>query len=131
LTARTPDYSKFTDFEISLLVAERDIAQYRVERLDQILSSVGQAKGFEDATKQEKTVKEDKKLDFDAEKLPWENIEAKENPKGPWQKTLKSADPNFLGLLAYINEKGTVRYQGSAQYWILNDGSIGRRTKKV
>ena len=141
LTAK-PDYSKISDFEISVVLAERDIAQYRVERLDQILGAIGQAKGFEDSANQKKVTerkskqqteasKEEKKLDFDPEKLPWENIEAKDNPKGPWQKTAKSVDPNFMDLYSYIKEKGTVRFQGNAQYWILNDGSIGRRVKKA
>ena len=134
-----PDYSKITDSEISLLVAERDIAQFRGERLDQIISSIGQAKEYEDASKQEKATEnktkeareEEKKLEFDPEKLPWENIEAKDNPKGPWQRTQKSSDPNFVALKDNIVEKDTVRFQGSAQYWILNDGSIGRRIKKA
>jgi len=76
--------------------------------------------------------KEEKKPTFDAEKLPWETIPAPDNPKGPWQKTLKSEDPNFIALADWIRDKGkTVKYQGSSMYWILNDGAIGRRIKKA
>jgi len=42
------DYSKFTDFELSLLITKRDVAQYAVERYDEILATVGRAKGLAD-----------------------------------------------------------------------------------
>lgn len=45
------DMSNLTDFEISLLVLERDVSQYRVEKIDELLNKIGEAKGFADAEK--------------------------------------------------------------------------------
>lgn len=46
------DFSRISDFELSLLLAERDIAAYRVERLDEIINKIGESKGFSEAEKQ-------------------------------------------------------------------------------
>jgi len=48
---REVDLSKLTDFEISMLILERDISQYRVERIDELLNKVGEIKGFGEAEK--------------------------------------------------------------------------------
>jgi len=45
------DVSNLTDFEISMLVLERDVSQYRVERIDELLNKIGETKGFADAEK--------------------------------------------------------------------------------
>lgn len=47
------DFSKLTDLEISLLVIERDVSQYRVERIDEILNKIGEARGIAEAAKKE------------------------------------------------------------------------------
>lgn len=47
------DVSKLTDFEIALLLIDRDSAQYRKERIDEVLNQIGAAKGYEDAKKSE------------------------------------------------------------------------------
>jgi hypothetical protein len=44
-----PDYSKVADFEIALIVAKRDSAQFEKERYDEILNAIGQVRGFADA----------------------------------------------------------------------------------
>lgn len=45
------DYSKISDFELSILIANRDIAAYEVERYDEILNKIGEVKGFAEAEK--------------------------------------------------------------------------------
>lgn len=52
-TEKIIDYSKFTDFEISIIAANRDIQRYAVECWDELLNAIGQAKGFEDSEKKE------------------------------------------------------------------------------
>jgi len=49
------DVSKLTDFEIGLLILERDVSQYRVERIDELLNRIGEAKGFAEAEKKPPT----------------------------------------------------------------------------
>ena len=46
------DYSKISDFELSILITNRDIAAYKVERYDEILNKIGESKGFSEAEKQ-------------------------------------------------------------------------------
>jgi hypothetical protein len=53
MTEKKVDPSKLTDFEISLLIIERDTAQFKKERIDELLNMVGAAKGFEDAERKE------------------------------------------------------------------------------
>ena len=43
---------KVSDFEISLLIIERDACQYKKERIDEFLNKIGEAKGMSDATRQ-------------------------------------------------------------------------------
>ena len=75
------DFSKLTDGEVATLVVERDVSQYRVERIEQLLNDIGQAKGFSDAEKEE--------LDFD--KLIWEE---KRSEKGAYWQTSDKANNN-------------------------------------
>lgn len=49
------DVSKLTDFEIGLLILERDVSQYRVERIDELLNRIGESKGFAEAEKKPPT----------------------------------------------------------------------------
>ena len=47
------DVGKLTDLEILLLVIERDVSQFKMERIDELLNKVGEAKGFIEAAKKE------------------------------------------------------------------------------
>jgi len=53
--AKTPqvDVSKLSDFEISVLIIDRDTAQFRMNAIDELLAKVGEAKGFTEAAKKE------------------------------------------------------------------------------
>jgi hypothetical protein len=46
---------KLSDYEISMLIIERDTSQCRKERIDELLNKIGAAKGYEEADKQSKT----------------------------------------------------------------------------
>ena len=50
---KSVDFSKLSDFEISMLIIERDTAQFRVERIDELLNKIGEVKGFFDVKKKE------------------------------------------------------------------------------
>ena len=67
----------------------------------------------------------------DVESLPWVEVPALTNPKGPWQLAKKSDAPAFKPLAETILKSGkkAMFYKG-ANYWILPDGAIGRRTVK-
>ena len=67
----------------------------------------------------------------DVESLPWVEVPALTNPKGPWQLAKKSDAPAFKALAEIILKSGkkAMFYKG-ANYWILPDGAIGRRAVK-
>ncbi|MCL2643438.1 MAG: hypothetical protein FWD52_08035 [Candidatus Bathyarchaeota archaeon] len=44
------DLSKIPDFEIAKLVAKRDVLQYTIEVVDQLLNKIGETKGYADLT---------------------------------------------------------------------------------
>jgi len=48
------DKLRLSDFEVSLLIIERDACQYKKERIDELLNKIGEAKGFVDAEKAKK-----------------------------------------------------------------------------
>lgn len=43
------DVSKLSDFEVSVLIVQRDTAQYKASKIDELLNRYAQAKGFVDA----------------------------------------------------------------------------------
>lgn len=87
------DFSKISDFELSILLAERDIAHFRYERLDQIISEIGQVLGMAESEKPQRPEIDEKvfsSLKFEAQqgqKLGQYEIadKIKNNPED-WQK---------------------------------------------
>lgn len=47
------DVSKLSDFEVSMLIIERDACQFKAQQIDELLNKYGEAKGFSDAAKPE------------------------------------------------------------------------------
>jgi hypothetical protein len=106
------DAPKLTDFELELLVIERDVAHYRVERLDDLLNRVGVAQGYADASKP----KEEATQDFS--KLPWE---AKQGEKGAYEQTSERACQNsdlWKNLKAELKDHRGFWQNGGYKYWI-------------
>ena len=83
------DYSKLSDFEISMLMVERDIAQFKVERIDEVLSAIRQAKGYADAANKASPTEQKTALltprglpgSVDLGSLPWKSYSTKEPAK--------------------------------------------------
>ncbi len=48
------DALMLSDFEVSMLLIERDVCQYKKERIDELISKIGEAKGFTNAEKEAK-----------------------------------------------------------------------------
>lgn len=79
MSERKFDCSKITDFEISLLIVERDCAYYRQERLDGLLATIGQAKDMQDAEKRESATDKTSQIphSVDVKSLPWKSYKTK------------------------------------------------------
>ncbi len=80
---RKIDYSKLSDFEISILIAERNCAVYRKEQYDELLNKIAEAKGYSDTEKADPTKSESNQLPrIDFDKLPWKSYKTKQ-PASP------------------------------------------------
>jgi hypothetical protein len=132
----TIDLSKLTDFEISVLILERDVAQYRIERIDELLNKVGETKGFaENITTEEKPAPQ---LDpDDLAGLPWKTYKTKEPAKpdeaGWIFRNIKGAEA--LADLIEKQGKGTHVLIGSQKFEFSFSGAdrqfIGRKPSKT
>jgi hypothetical protein len=126
--ATTVDLSKISDFEISVLVIERDVAQYRVERLDELLNKIGEKKGYINSAKKESSSQPDHPEVY--ERLNWEN---RDNEHGPFQ-MLRKDNCNDTQLFNHLDamlkqNKNNVSI-GDWHYWAGDPGYIFRRRKK-
>lgn len=117
------DYSKITDFELSLLIAERDTAHFHYERLDQIITEVGQSLGMAEAEKQKTQSSEIDEalfscLNFEAQtgqKLGnYEIADKSKNNLTEWQKA--------FDILKKLNATIKDRAKGqNFSYWLYGD----------
>jgi hypothetical protein len=77
------DYSKLSDFEISILITERNCANHRKEQYDELLNKIAEAKGYADTEKAAPTKSEPNQLPrIDVDKLPWKSYKTKQ-PASP------------------------------------------------
>lgn len=79
------DYSKLSDFEISMLVIERNSCQHKVELIDEFLIKIGEAKEYSEAAKTSPPEQNE------SSQLPGKNFD-----NLPWKsyKTKQAAGPN-------------------------------------
>lgn len=123
------DVSKLTDFEVSLLIIERDVCQYKRERIDELLNKIGEAKGFVEA--KEESGSEPLIDDSVYAQFNWEHI-VKE---GRQYDVLKRDNVNNLQLynhlLAMLKQNKNNLYSKDFHYWCNQDGTyIFRRQKQ-
>ncbi|MGD0449917.1 MAG: hypothetical protein ABSA79_02535 [Candidatus Bathyarchaeia archaeon] len=112
MSERKIDLSKVTDFEIAQLIAERDIAHFRMERLDELLSGIGQAKGFEDAAPGKNSVD---LPGVDLSNLPWKSYATKEAAKPTEAAWIFKDTHGTESLLAILKTKDKAKI-GSFEY---------------
>jgi hypothetical protein len=125
------DVSKLTDFEISLLILERDVSQYRVERYDELLNRIGEAKGFVEAEKPtayvlEETFTINKFEPAKGERLGEFEIAHKNN-------NLPDKWSHAFNVLRQNNATINNRYHGSTYvyaYWLYGEDRIYRQKLK-
>jgi hypothetical protein len=119
------DVSKLSDFEVALLILERDISQYRVERCDELLNQVGEAKGFGETRP---TVKEDTFTVLKFESVKSERLQGLEAAH-----KLHNVEQNWThayGVLKAANAVINSRYHGEGYeftYWIYGTDRIFRQ----
>lgn len=120
---------KLSDFEVSMLIIERDACQYKKERIDELLNKVGAAKGLTDAEKEKVTKPAAPEAALDVSKLFWEK---KQGEKGEYKQTSEKANQNcdvWKQLKAKVKEHKGFWQNGDYKFWFhqQDEGVIDRR----
>lgn len=69
----------------------------------------------------------------DLSKLAWVTVQAPNNPKGPWEKTIDASKPEFSEMMKILKSIGKSLFSGGYLYWtgmFLDVEYIGRRLQK-
>lgn len=127
------DIAKFSDFEISMLIIERDSAQFKAERIDELLNKYGRAKGLVDAKKEKQPTSYVNETTFNILKFEPQkgerlgDFEVASKPSNVVDKFSQA-----YGILRANNATIKERYHGPGYgygYWIW-EGKIFRKSLK-
>jgi len=127
------DLPKLSDFEISMLVLERDVSQYRVERIDELLNKIGEAKVLADVEKKPGTfVQEETFIMLKFEPAKGERL-------GEFEVAHKSSNlpdkwSHAYNILRQNNAVINSRYGGpdyQFSYWLYGEDRIYRQRRKT
>ncbi len=69
----------YSDYEISMLIIERDACYTKAQAIDELLNKIGQAKGFADASKPTSKPDTSGLPGIDLNKLPWKSYKTKQS----------------------------------------------------
>ena len=129
-----------TDLELPLLIIERAPCQYKVERIDELLNQIGKAKGYEDATKENKPSEAKSELAaVKEETFTILKFEAQQGAKiGEFDVAYKANNLEDKWHHAYNvlrNSNATInsRYHGQSyaySYWLYGENKIYRQKLK-
>jgi len=124
------DVPRLSDFEISMLVIERNVSQYKTEQIDELLNKVGEAQGYFEAARP--VVKEET---FNI--LKWEEQEGTSIGKFEVAHRNQNIVDKFshgYGILSKANAVIGSRYHGEGyeySYWLYgNDRMYRQKLKK-
>jgi hypothetical protein len=125
------EISKVSDFEISLLVIERDTAQFKMNVINDLLNKIGEVKGFEEAewkpeiseqpflNRRYQTAKGERIGDYE---VCFKN----ENNADEWQHCFNILRQNNATIKHHFSEKSWTHF-----YWLYekNDDRFYRKAK--
>ncbi len=128
-----------SDFEIQLLVIERNVAQYRIEQIDEILNRVGAAKGYQDAKAEAPAAKLAAGVDLKEEAftaLKWHPQQSSQ--MGNFETAVPDDNDGFKFKAAYdaLSKAGATiqkRFHGPGYvygYWLFGPAKIYRQRLK-
>jgi len=127
------DVRRIMDFEASMLIIERDVAQFKANRIDELLNEYGQAKGLAEADK--KTVSYVLEETFTI--LKFET--SKGERLGEYEVAHKSSNlpdkwSHAYNILRQNNAVINSRYSGPTyhfSYWLYSENKIYRQRLKA
>jgi hypothetical protein len=116
---RKPDLSKLNDFELSILMVERDTAQFKKERIDELINKYGEAQGYLDAAKQPTATPKNEATQLpgtDFSKLPWKSYKTKETATPDEAAWIFANTQGAEALLATLKAKDGKAQVGAFEY---------------
>jgi len=112
------DYSKLSDFEISMLVIERNSCQHKAELIDEFLNKIGEAKGYSEAKKTSPPAENEPNQlsgkNFD--NLPWKSYKTKQAAGPDDAAWIFSNTEDAKALLSALKSKDGKAKIGSFEY---------------
>lgn len=111
------DFSKLTDYEISMLIIERNSCNYKAEQITELLNKVGESKGLTDtasSNENEQAQKLSGSNDFN--ELPWKSYKTKEKAEPTEAGWIFSNATGAEALLATIKTNGGKAQIGDFEY---------------
>jgi len=116
--SKEADVSKLSDFEISILVIERDTAQFKAERIDELLNKVGEAKGYVKA----------QKWTWGPDKIEWVETSG---TRGLYDKASPQGTDDFKAMLIDLKKHSGKLSRDGFFYWVFSDqATVGRKKNK-
>lgn len=115
---RKLDMSRLTDFELSVLIMERNACSYKAEQIDELLNRVGEVKGLLDAQNPEAPSIERSQLpgSFELNHLPWKSHKTKETAGPEESAWIFGKTSGAEALVAALKTKGGKAKIGNFEY---------------
>jgi len=111
------DFSKLTDYEISMLIIERNSCNYKAEQITELLNKVGESKGLTNtAPSNEKEQAQKLSGSNDFNELPWKSFKTKEKVEPTEVGWIFSKTAGADALLATIKTNGGKAQIGDFEY---------------
>ena len=109
--------SKLTDYEISMLIIDRNTCNYKAEQITDLLNKVGESKGLtNDAPKNEKEQPKRLPDSNDFNELPWKSYKTKEKAETTEAGWIFSKTAGAEALLATIKSNDGKTQIGIFEY---------------
>lgn len=133
---------KASDFEVSLLIIERDTCQYKKERLDELLNKIGEARGYADVEKKASVAPEAKNDPAAVNELTFTMLKfeaQKGSLLGDFDVAFKARNiaDKFIQAYNILNKSNATiqnRYTGQGYqfaYWLYGQDKIYRQKLKL
>jgi hypothetical protein len=141
MSARTADPINLNDYEIAILIIERDACYSKAQQIDELLNKIGQAKGFSDAANGQAAKPETKPQAAAAQEQTFSTLkfEVQQSEKmGEYEVAYKASNLEDKWRSANTilrNSNATIkdRYHGEGylySYWLYGEDKIYRQKLK-
>jgi hypothetical protein len=111
-----PERLFYSDYEISMLIIERDACYTKAQAIDELLNRIGQAKGFADASKPTSKPDNSGLPGTDLSNLPWKSYKTKQNATPDEAAWIFSNTQGAEALLATLKSNDGKKTIGNFEY---------------